>query len=208
MKTVIWDFNGTILDDFPLCLNVINQMLRRRNLPALTADAYLSVFDFPVKNYYAQVGFDFKVEPFPILAREYMDLYQPASFNCQLKPGVPETLAALKDNGIQQVLLSATQKEFLLAQIEHFNLTGYFQAIVGLNDILGQSKLEMARGWFAQNSLKPSQTVLVGDTTHDYEVANALKCNCILISGGHNSSQRLLETGACVLTEIAAAALI
>ena len=32
MKTVIWDFNGTILDDLDLCLNVEKEMLRRRHM--------------------------------------------------------------------------------------------------------------------------------------------------------------------------------
>lgn len=204
MKAVIWDFNGTILDDFELCLQVINRLLDRRQLPLLTEDSYRSFFDFPVEAYYARIGFDFSAEPFPDLAREYMALYQPASFSCQLRPGVPETLAALRDQGLQQILLSATKHDFLLEQIRHFGLNGFFEEIIGLDDIYGRSKLEMARSWFSRNELLPSETVLIGDTTHDFEVASAIQCRCLLVGGGHNSVARLQQTGARVLREISA----
>lgn len=202
MKAVIWDFNGTILDDFELCLQVINRLLAQRQLPLLTEDSYRSFFDFPVEDYYARIGFDFSAEPFPDLAREYMALYQPASFGCQLRPGVQATLAALRDQGLRQILLSATKHDFLLEQIGHFGLSSFFEEIIGLDDIYGRSKLEMARSWFSQNELLPSETVLVGDTTHDFEVAAAIQCRCLLVGGGHNSVARLQQTGAHVLREV------
>ena len=204
MKAVIWDFNGTILDDFALCLQVINQLLARRQLPLLTEDSYRSFFDFPVQDYYARIGFDFSAEPFSDLAHEYMALYQPASFDCQLRPGVLATLAALRDQGLRQILLSATKHDFLMEQIGHFGLASYFQEIFGLDDIYGRSKLEMARSWFSQNELLPSETVLIGDTTHDFAVASAIQCKCLLVGGGHNSVARLQQTGANVLREVSA----
>jgi len=40
---------------------------------------------------------------------------------------------------------------------------------------------------------------MVGDTVHDYEVAQAMGTDCILIASGHNSRDRLEETGVLVL---------
>jgi phosphoglycolate phosphatase len=40
---------------------------------------------------------------------------------------------------------------------------------------------------------------MIGDTVHDYEVAQAMGTDCILISSGHNSRERLENTGALVL---------
>lgn len=208
MEAVIWDFNGTILDDFSLCLSAINQMLSRRGLPVLSAADYLSVFDFPVQKYYEQVGFNFSVEPFPVLAREYMDIYQPASFTCQLRRGVKATLDFFASRGIRQILLSATKQDFLLEQLDHYKLIPYFRDIIGLDDILGRSKLEQARIWFSQHDLPACETILIGDTTHDHAVASALACQCILVCGGHNSRERLEKTGATVLAEISPASFL
>lgn len=201
MKAIIWDFNGTILDDFTLCLGAINLMLARRRLPVLTAAQYLDIFDFPVQDYYRQVGFDFDREPFPILATEYMAIYQPASMGCPLRRNIVATLADLRSQGIQQVLLSATKRDFLCRQTDHFGLTGFFDAIIGLDDILGRSKMDLARDWYGRQFFEPGETLLIGDTTHDFAVANALGCGCLLVSGGHNSLERLIGTGARVLDE-------
>lgn len=201
VKAVIWDFNGTILDDYGLCLQVINQMLTRRHLPALSNERYLDLFDFPIREYYRKAGFDFTAEPFPALAEEYMALYQPASLACPLRRNIAETLADLQERGIRQILLSATEREFLRRQVGHYNLTGYFAQIIGLDDILGRSKLELAREWFGRQSFGPGETILIGDTTHDHAVAQALHCACLLVRGGHNSRSRLLETGVPVLDE-------
>ena len=199
-KTVIWDFNGTILDDLILCLNIINQMLARRQLPTLSREAYLDDFDFPVVDYYRKVGFDFSVEPYAELAQEYMDEYQPASFGCPLRSGVLEVMTRIRARGYLQIMLSATKRDFLLQQTDYFGITGYFDQIIGLSDILGRSKLEMAKNWFGSQGLSADQTVLIGDTTHDFAVASEIGCRCLLLEGGHNSRKRLAKTGSPVLT--------
>jgi phosphoglycolate phosphatase len=197
-KTVIWDFNGTVLDDLILCLNILNQMLARRGLPPVSREAYLDRFDFPVIDYYQAVGFDFTHEPYAGLAQEYMAQYQPASFDCPLRRQVEETLAAIRARGIQQVLLSATKRDFLQQQTDYFGLTGCFDQIIGLDDILGRSKMVMARHWFGSQDLAIGDVVLIGDTTHDFAVAQDLGCRCLLLEGGHNSRQRLEATGSPV----------
>ena len=116
IKQVIWDFNGTILDDVSLCLTIINTMLEKRRLKRLSLADYRDAFDFPVQQYYQSVGFDFDKEPFPVLAHEYMDQYLKASLQCGLREGVPEVLVALAQANIRQVLLSATKINILLDQ--------------------------------------------------------------------------------------------
>ena len=49
---VIWDWNGTLLDDAWLCVDVMNGMLCRRALPVLTPAKYEESFDFPVLDFY------------------------------------------------------------------------------------------------------------------------------------------------------------
>jgi phosphoglycolate phosphatase len=199
---LIWDFNGTILDDREVCLTALNHMLASRGLPVQSDDDYLAHFDFPVQDYYREIGFDFSREPFTSLASEYMAMYQPASFSCNLRKGVAETLALLQRQGMRQILLSATRQDFLLKQVRHFKLEGFFSDILGLSDILGRSKLDMAVHWFGSQGFSPQRTWMIGDTQHDYHVALALRCSCVLITGGHNSRDRLLGTGAPVLESL------
>ena len=204
IRQVIWDFNGTLLDDVSLCLNIINTMLEKRHLKPLTLDNYGDMFDFPVEKYYRSVGFDMSKEPFPILAQEYMDQYQPASFTCRLREGVPQILDALMKTNVRQVLLSATNRNILLAQVAFFGIGLYFDPILGLDDILGKSKRDLAGQWFSSQTILPEETILVGDTIHDHDVAQRIGCQSILLTGGHNSRARLTASGDRVLDHPAA----
>ena len=64
IETIIWDWNGTLLNDLRLCVKTINSLLEKRSLPVLTTSSYKEVFSFPVKDYYEKVGFDFSKEDF------------------------------------------------------------------------------------------------------------------------------------------------
>ncbi len=72
---IIWDWNGTLLNDVDICIKSMNHLLEKRNLTLLDINRDKAVFGFPVKDYYAKIGFDFTKENFEIPANEYMDWF-------------------------------------------------------------------------------------------------------------------------------------
>lgn len=75
IKQLIWDWNGTLLDDVRMCVKVMNILLDKYSLPSLSYEKYREVFNFPVKDYYARLGFDFEIHPFEKAGIEFMDGY-------------------------------------------------------------------------------------------------------------------------------------
>lgn len=199
---VIWDFNGTILDDTDLCVEIENKMRVARGYPLMTAEHYRSIFRFPIEDYYRDAGVELTDESYQEIAHEFVALYQPASLKAPLRRGVADTIKALKEKGRKQILLSASQKDNLLAQIEAFGIRDLFDTILGLEDIFGRSKVDMAVRWFTAKGAHPDSAVMIGDTIHDYEVAQAMGCRCLLLTGGHNSRDRLAATGTPVLEDV------
>ena len=65
---IIWDWNGTLLDDVSICIDIMNEILGRRGLDKLTRKKYQQIFRFPVIDYYRQLGFDFKRDSFENLS--------------------------------------------------------------------------------------------------------------------------------------------
>ena len=47
-KNVVWDWNGTLLNDVKVGVNTLNDMLGRRGLPLLSVEDYKEKFGFPV----------------------------------------------------------------------------------------------------------------------------------------------------------------
>ncbi len=191
---IVWDFNGTILDDLDLCLDILNTMLEKRNLKTVTIEQYRDVFRFPVIDYYKDVGFDFKKESFEVLSKEFVKYYQTASFNCGFCETVIDTIHTIKNTyNISQIVLSASKKENLDEQLNVLGIKDLFDHVYGISNIYAESKVHIAER-FRERVGKDKKILFIGDSTHDAEVADAINADCILVCQGHQSKKRLLES--------------
>ena len=202
INTIIWDWNGTLLDDVHISLSSVNHLLAERNLEILTHERYLDIFTFPVQKYYENIGFNFDNEPFEITAHQFIEIYNSAVIECGLHPNVISVLASMKTKGFKQFILSAMEQQLLEETVRQNNIFSFFNAVYGLNHQYATSKIETGLNLMAQNSLSPWQTLLIGDTIHDFEVAQSIGCQCILVAKGHQSRKRLESTGAKVIDNL------
>lgn len=191
--TIFWDWNGTLLNDVDMCVNSMNQLLRKRHLPMMDRKRYRDVFSFPVKDYYEQVGFNFKKETFEIPAREFMDLYHRFLPETQLFPCATEILEYFGQHGVRQVILSAMEHQSLMKTLKDRHILKYFDSVSGIDNIYAGGKTEMARTLFGNMKINKTEAVLIGDTLHDWKVARTLGISHWLVAAGHQSKERLLE---------------
>lgn len=193
--TIIWDWNGTLLDDLDLSIKAVNVLLKERDLPILTLDRYKDIFGFPVINYYEKAGFDFSKEPFEIPARQYVKLYASGESDLKLFPDVVDTLSFFKDNNYRQIVLSAMKEDNLRKMISNAGITHFFDGIFGIKDNYAREKVSIGKQVVENLNLNPEKCLMIGDTLHDAEVAEQCGFDCILFSGGHVAKQRLETTG-------------
>lgn len=203
-KHVIWDWNGTLLDDQWICLEIINKMLGKRGIKLLSKSDYKDVFGFPIREYYKRLGFDFQAEPFEILSEEYITEYDARSLECDLQEGVRETLKELSEMGLSQSILSASREDTLRQVVKKFGIDHHFIQISGLDNDYAASKVDIGRNWLKTQSFQAHEAVMIGDTEHDFETADAMGADCILIANGHQSIERLKKYGARVIETVSA----
>ncbi len=202
MKAIIWDWNGTLLNDLDFCISIINKLLKKRELNLLTRDAYKAVFSFPVKDCYQAIGFDFNKEDFAIPAREFIDIYNAGVGNCALHSSAIDVLNFFQQKGIRQFVLSAMQQNTLEQTLKQQGILHYFEGIAGLNNHYAESKIERGKQLISEYNINNTKSTIIGDTIHDYEVAQQLETACILIADGHQSKERLKHTGTTVISAI------
>jgi phosphoglycolate phosphatase len=190
-KHVIWDWNGTLLDDLDLSVELINGVLKKRSLPELTVENYREIFTFPVKDYYAQTGLDFDKESFEIVGKEWMDGYESRKHECGLAKYAAEVLQLVRAQAVPQSILSAYSQTSLRKIVSDFQLEQFFSHLIGLDNIYAASKVELGKKLIAELRLKRGEVLLIGDTLHDYEVAAEIGADAILIAGGHQDKLRL-----------------
>ena len=196
MTHILWDWNGTLLDDTRAALDTLNIMLSRRHGKPITMDFYRDHFAFPVKPFYKAIGVCLENEDWDALAQEYHDTYaeQPKRLN-------PEALAALelaKAEGARQSIISALEQGLLSEITERLGVAKYMDFVYGVDNLDGFGKInraqELLRAIRASSSFPTSSSiVLVGDSLHDREVSDALGVGCILCAQGSHAAWRLAK---------------
>lgn len=190
-KHIIWDWNGTLLDDAWLCVEVMNGMLEKRDLKKVNLDYYRSVFTFPVKDYYVLLGYDFTREPFEEVGMEFMDLYNRRQSECKLYPEAKTILETFRKLGFGQSILSAREQNELHIETIQRGVNQFFERIYGLDDHYAHGKTDVGFKLISDLGLPASDFLFIGDTRHDAEVACEIGIDCLLIPNGHQNQERL-----------------
>ncbi len=188
---IIWDWNGTLLDDVSHAVNVMNTLLAEHKLPLIDREHYRKIFDFPVLTYYQKLGFNFEKESFESLCHRFVDRFMNGFQTLPLIPDMKSVLLGLQEENRTQSILSATDQSNLDSMISHFSLSDTFKFVFGIDNKLAGSKIERGHDLIKKSGISESKTVIIGDTLHDLEVARTLNIDAVLISHGHQCPSRL-----------------
>ena len=202
-KHIIWDWNGTLLDDTRLCVEVLNELLLCRGKSAITEADYRQNFNFPVINFYKYLGFDTSADSFESISHEFIQTYEARwLLECNLHADAKLVLNNLCSHGYSQSILSAAKQEALEFGIRYYGILAHFTELVGCEDIYAHGKITQGQQWLREGKWSPNDIVLIGDTLHDYEVAQSLGTDCILLTHGHHCSSLLSSSKATTVSRL------
>jgi len=189
---ILWDWNGTLLDDTEAALATLNEMIAARGGRPIALPFYRDHFAFPVRPFYGTIGIAARGEDeWNAVAREYHEVYarQPKALN----PDAVAALEAAKAAGCEQAVVSALRQDLLERDLAAYGVRGYFAHVCGTDNLDGASKVARARVLLrtlrSERAERPF--VLVGDALHDKEVADALGVPCVLCAQGSHAAWRL-----------------
>lgn len=193
-QQILWDWNGTLLNDLEYAMGVRNRTFPPLGLPAIrSVEAYHEQFTFPVRLYYERAGVT--DENFVAVAHAWMDEYVRGFDVVPLHDDAQETLQRFHAAGLRQAVLSATKRDMLVEQIARFPIAHLFCEVLGLGDIYAGSKEDIGKAYLQRCGVTANATVMIGDTLHDADVARAMGTACVLVARGHQSRQTLLTSG-------------
>ncbi|MBO6101770.1 MAG: HAD family hydrolase [Opitutales bacterium] len=197
-KHIIWDWNGTVVNDSWLSFEILESFLDRLGLKKITLQDYRDNFSFPVIDFYRKLGFDISKDRFDRLGEDFIKRFRAKERECKLNPGALELMEKIGSLGVGQSVLSAYQKDCLKDAVKFFGAEKYMSNIVGLDDVKANTKLETGKAFISSLGVDPSEILIIGDTDHDFAVASSCKTDCFLIALGHQSFSRLSKTSARV----------
>ncbi len=195
---LVWDWNGTLQDDVQAAVNGINRLLAERSLPTIDVARHRATFGFPVHEYYRSLGFELEREDWDALAERFHHFFL-TDDGARLRPGTRGVLETFRQAGVGMSVLSACETRRLRAMLDGHGILRCFDHVFGLDDLHARSKLERGRELVARLDLAPSGVWFVGDTDHDWEVAEAVGAPCLLLADGYQSPERLRRCGCPLL---------
>ena len=202
-KRLIWDWNGTLLDDVAAAVGALNRMLVKRGVQPISIEHYRRRFGFPVRPFYAELGVDLAKWDWDEICEDFHNfiLAEPQAVRAEVRPAL-ELAASL---GLRQSVLSALRQDKLEAAINAAGIREFFDHVFGVDNLDGASKLQRGRELMATIGSDAGGAVFIGDTLHDAEVARELGARCVLVSCGHQLSERLAAAGCPVVDSLIAA---
>ena len=196
---IIFDWNGTLINDAFVFVNILNALLEKRNLEKIDLKKYRELFCFPIKDFYKKIGIDVSDKSFERLRVEFIREYNKRKYDASLFLETRSVLKKLSIMGLSLSILSASNQGMLDDLINHYSINKYFDFIFGVDNYIADGKIENGKKLMGEIGCEGNKIILIGDTDHDYEVAQNLNIDCLLISHGHQSNGRLRDVSQNVI---------
>jgi phosphoglycolate phosphatase len=188
IRHVVFDWNGTLIDDCALAVATVNALRVERGMAPITREEYRRAFRFPIADFYRTIGFEVDHQSFAQLMASYLVRFNAKVDECPLHRGARETLAALRAGGVGVHILSASHRDTLARSLVAKRLHGAFGEVAGLHHELATDKRTIGQALSARLAADPGLILYVGDTDHDYEVASALGWRFLFVDHGHQAA--------------------
>jgi phosphoglycolate phosphatase-like HAD superfamily hydrolase len=201
---LVWDWNGTLLDDLELVVSATNACLASVDCRPVTADEHRRDFRRPISTYYASVlGRPVDEEEFARLDKVFHDAYRAGLMECGL---TADALAAVKAWQETQSLLSMWFHDELVPLVISYGLMDYLARVDGLRSTVGGGrKAEHLLAHLEAQGVAGRDAVLIGDSLDDADAAATVGARCVLYAGGFTDLDRLRATGLPVADTLASA---
>jgi phosphoglycolate phosphatase-like HAD superfamily hydrolase len=209
VRHIVWDWNGTLLDDLAVVVAAVNDTLATVDRHPITIEEYGAHYTRPVLLFYEHLlGRPIQEEEWLAFDLAFHDSYRRRVETAVLAEDARVAISSANRAGITQSLLSMYWHDELVPQVERFGLGDFLIRVDGLRGTPGDRKQayldEHLRSVAAELSspLDPAEVLVVGDALDDAAAAKALGLNCVLYDGGAHPLDQLVAAGVPVVTSL------
>ncbi|MFJ3904042.1 HAD family hydrolase [Streptomyces sp. NPDC090025] len=206
-KHLVWDWNGTLLDDIGAVIGATNAAFAELGLEAITLERYRELYTVPVPKFYERLMGRLPTEAeWAVMDTAFHRHYWARAEGCGLTAGAAELLAARQESGFTQSLLSLAPHAELIPLVARHGITERFLRVDGRTDNSTDGKSgNMARHLAALDGVPAERVVVIGDAADDAVAALSVGARAVLYTGGSHSRRSLESVGVPVVDSLAEA---
>lgn len=186
MKTLIFDFDGTIADSFELVLDIAYELT---GVPRLSEQEVARLRRLPLLK--AAREMKIPLSRAPNLLLKGAQMMQERIHEVHPFSGVPEVLRALHDAGYHMLVISSNSEQNVRTFLRANNLESYFDGVYGNASIL--SKAGALRKVIRRNRLDQKNTYYIGDEVRDIVAATKAGIEPVAVGWGYQAPEALAE---------------
>ncbi|ELX8378544.1 HAD family hydrolase [Providencia vermicola] len=207
---IIWDWNGTLLDDVHISLLAANKVFNQLGFKELSLHEYRENYSVPVNIFYHNVmGREPTKSEWQTIGDVFNQYYKPNVRTAYLSRGAIEALQYRNKNKFTQSVCSLMEQDELNQSIFDTQVSSYFNLVEGRTlPLLKKGKSEQLSLHIKKLNILPSRCVVVGDAADDALSAFEVGAKAILYTGGTHCAENLAKTGAYLVDSLLGAAML
>lgn len=187
IRNLIFDWSGTLVDDFPPVFAATNAVFEAFGAEPWTEGQFRSRFYLPFADFYREWLPEATIEE---LDRHYHDVFHRYQDMIPLLPGAREVLEYANREGMGVFLLSTVAPRHWQVQAERLDVIRYFRKVyTGAMDkriVIGELLRDQA--------VRPDETLFVGDMRHDVDSARSAGVLAAAVLTGYDSLEKLKQS--------------
>ncbi|RSS50768.1 HAD family hydrolase [Streptomyces sp. WAC01280] len=206
-KHLVWDWNGTLLDDIGAVIGATNAAFAELGLEQITLERYRELYTVPVPKFYERLMGRLPTDAeWTVMDGAFHRHYWARAEDCGLTAGAAELLAARQDSGFTQSLLSLAPHAELIPLVRRHGIAERFVRMDGRVDQSTDGKSgHMVRHLAALGAVAADRVVVIGDAADDAVAAAHVGAKAVLYTGGSHSRASLERVGVPVVDSLAEA---
>ncbi|GAA3241022.1 HAD family hydrolase [Actinocorallia longicatena] len=203
MKHIVWDWNGTLLNDRDAVLGATYEVFRGTEADGVTAEQVVAAYTRPIwVTYEALLGRPLREGEWERLDALFHDHYERLFAEALLAVDAQRALTLWEGAGRTQSILSMAGHDHLVLTVEKFGITPFFRRVDGLRGAAGGGKAEHMAVHVAQLGVDPADVLVIGDAADDAVAAAHVGAHAVLYTGGMQRREELELAGVPVLDSL------
>lgn len=184
MKTLIFDFDGTLADSFELVVDIAHEVLQIPRVSEERLEAFRHMSTLKIAK---ELHISFARAPHLLLKGR--QLMQERIGDVKTFPGIPETLGQLHKVGYQLIVMSSNSEQNVRTFLKHNDLDKYFDAVYGGVGLL--NKAAALRKTIKRNGYNFGECYYIGDEVRDVIASKKVGIKCVAVLWGYQSAKAL-----------------
>ena len=205
-RLIVFDFDGTLVDSLPFIVTAMTRAFEDQGFEAPAPEAIRRIVGLRLEDAAARLLPDSEnIATAERLAAAYRvafkDLRDRNLVDEQMYPGAREALALLDRPEVCLGIATGKSRRGLVGSLERHGLSGLFVTLQTSDDGPGKPHPEILHRAMAEAGAEPAETVMIGDTSYDMEMAVNAGATALGVAWGYHGAEELRVSGAAQIVE-------